>query len=70
MKAGRTVRASVGPVGADAKGWSGAFANALSADGRRVVFTSDATGLVTNPIYSDADLYVHTFPKNFWGQVN
>ncbi len=68
LKAGRTVRASVGPNGADAKGWSGGFANALSANGRRVVFTSDATGLVTNPIYGDEDLYVHTFPKNFWAK--
>jgi Tol biopolymer transport system component len=51
-----TTRVSVDSSGAQANGASGS--QAISGDGRYVVFQSDATNLVANDIYGVADIYL------------
>ena len=61
---GKTVRVSVSSTGAEANGNSGMFDElgescSISADGRFVTFTSDATNLVDGDTNSLTDIYVH-----------
>lgn len=55
--AGTTTRASVGA--ADAQANAGSSAPAMTADGRGVVFVSDASNLVTGDRNHEADVFVH-----------
>src|SRR5207253_2569307 len=56
-KTGTTARVSVGSGAAQANGPS--FAPAISADGRYVAFSSDASNLVPNDSNSRDDVFVH-----------
>lgn len=54
---GQTTRVSVASDGAEANGWS--ESPALSADGRYVVFASDASNLVTGDNNNRRDIFLH-----------
>jgi len=54
---GATTRVSVGPGGAQGNDFS--YSAAISADGRYVVFTSDATNLVPGDTNNAADVFAH-----------
>jgi len=54
---GLTTRVSVSPLGTEGNGWSDEAA--ISADGRYVAFTSEATNLVDHDTNASADVFVH-----------
>jgi len=57
VQAGGTVRVAVDSAGA--QGNSGSFVPSLSAKGRVVAFTSDASNLVAEDTNGDSDVFVH-----------
>lgn len=58
-KTGKTRRVSVGPKGLQSNG--GSLFQALTASGRAVVFTSDASNLVPGDTNGVADVFVHSW---------
>ncbi len=57
---GVTVRVSVDSLGLEAHGGSyGAYSHTISADGRLVVFRSDASDLVAGDLNGKSDIFVH-----------
>jgi TolB protein len=59
VRRGTTTRVSVGPGGRQANGPSGPGRTSLSADGRAVVFTSEASNLLVKDLSGGGDCYLH-----------
>ena len=66
---GATMRASVGPAGAQALGGGSVFPS-ISADGSRVAFDSRATNLIPNDKNGRRDVFVHDFVSGTTIRVN
>lgn len=62
----RTVRASVGLKGQEANNLSGGPQIVLASGGKAVIFDSEATNLVTDPVSGRNSLFLYRFTKNFW----
>jgi len=56
---GRTSRVSLGEGGAQGNGGSRASVQGISDDGKRIVFTSSATNLVSGDTNGEVDVFVH-----------
>ncbi|WP_285616528.1 hypothetical protein [Kineosporia sp. NBRC 101677] len=68
LKAGRNERISVGLKGGEPDKDSGGLNSVVSSGGTKVVFSSDATNLVPDPVFGRDDLYLRQLPKKFWGK--